>query len=108
MYVPYTSASHQPITQVVKHCLFFVTASRKQMFSLHPVATEIGAQFKFERTQEKTEPLDVRYPFSLIYHLSYKTGRLQWVHAYTNYDQTLSSMNMHRTANSRHNILDIW
>lgn len=33
------------------------------MFSLHPVAPEIGAQFQFGRTEEKTEPLDVRYVF---------------------------------------------
>lgn len=68
MYVPNAGASHQPDTQVVKHLHFilsggyhFVTAWRKQMFSLHPVAPEIGAQFQFGRTEEKTEPLDVRY-----------------------------------------------
>lgn len=42
------------------------------MFSLHPVAPEIGAQFQFGHTEEKTEPLDVRGTF-----LAYLSFELQ-------------------------------
>lgn len=71
MYVPYTSTSHQPDTQVVKHLLFvlsggcyFVRTWREQMF-LYPVSPEIVTQFTPGRTDENIEPINVMFVFHI-------------------------------------------